>query len=61
MNPDLLRAALRIGALLIVPSVILLFLLQPDSAEYVITVITLIMALAFLALVTALSHYLNQR
>ncbi len=61
MNPDLLHAAFRIGALLIVTSVALLFLLQPESTEYVITIMTLIMGLAFAGLITALAYYMNHR
>jgi diacylglycerol kinase len=61
MSPDLLRAAFRIGTMLVVPSVVLLFLLQPGSAEYAITVVTLIMGLAFAALITALAYYMNHR
>lgn len=54
MNPELGRAGFRIGCLVVIPSVILLLLLAPGTAEYSITVVTLVMGLIFTAAVTAL-------
>jgi hypothetical protein len=55
MSPDLGRAGIHIGLLLVVPSVIMLFFLDPASAEFSITVITLIIGSVFLAGVIALT------
>ncbi len=53
MNPELGWAGFRIGCLLVIPSVILLLLLAPGTAEYSITVVTLVVGLVFTAAVTA--------
>ena len=57
MNPELGRVGFRIGFLIVVPSVVLLFLLEPGTAEHSITVVTLVMGLTFLAVVTVLVLY----
>jgi hypothetical protein len=57
MNPELGRVGFRIGFLIVVPSLVLLFLLEPGTAEHSITVVTLVMGLIFLAVVTLLVLY----
>jgi hypothetical protein len=56
MNPELTRAGIQIACLLVVPSAVLLLFLDPASAEYVITVITLVVGLVFLGAITALAR-----
>jgi hypothetical protein len=57
MNPELGRVGFRIGFLIVVPSFVLLFFLEPGTAEHSITVVTLVMGLIFLAAVTLLVLY----
>lgn len=52
MSPELARVAFRVGFLLVVPSVAMLFLIEPGTAEFSITVVTLVMGLVFLVAVT---------
>lgn len=52
MSPEVGRLGFRIGFLLVVPSVVLLFFLEPGTAEHSITLVTLVMGLIFLAAVT---------
>jgi hypothetical protein len=54
MPPELGRAAFRLGMLIVAPSVGLLLLLRPGTAEHSITVLTLLIGLTFLAGVTLL-------
>ncbi|HQV70296.1 MAG TPA: hypothetical protein PLJ62_08980 [Thermoflexales bacterium] len=51
MNPQLGKAWFQVGVFITIVSVILLFVLQPKTAEYVITVLSLIIGLALMALV----------
>jgi hypothetical protein len=55
--PELGRAGFRIGIIIVVPSLLLLFFLDPGTAEYVITLVTLVMGVVFLAAVTLLVLY----
>jgi hypothetical protein len=55
--PELGRAGLRIGFLIVVPSFFLIFFLDPGTAEYVITLVTLVMGVVFLVAVTLLVLY----
>jgi hypothetical protein len=55
--PELGRAGFRIGIIIVVPSLFLLFFLDPGTAEYVITLVTLVMGVVFLAAVTLLVLY----
>lgn len=57
MIPELGRAGFRIGIIIVVPSLLLLFFLDPGTAEYVITLVTLVMGVVFLAAVTLLVLY----
>jgi hypothetical protein len=55
--PELGRAGLRIGFLIVVPSFFLMFFLDPGTAEYAITLVTLVMGVVFLLAVTLLVLY----
>ena len=57
MIPELGKAGFRIGFLIVVPSIFLLFFLEPGTAEYVITLVTLVMGVVFLVAVTLLVLY----
>jgi hypothetical protein len=54
MSPELGRAAFRLGMLVVAPSVALLLLTSPGTAEQSITIVTLLIGLTFLAGVTLL-------
>ena len=60
MNPEIGRVGIQIGCLLVVPSSILLLLLDPATAEFSITVVTLVVGLVFLGAMIALT-VLSQR
>jgi hypothetical protein len=55
--PELGKAGFRIGFLIVVPSFLLLIFLEPGNAEYVITLVTLVMGVVFLVAVTLLVLY----
>ena len=57
MIPELGKAGFRIGFLIVVPSFFLMFFLEPGSAGYVITLVTLVMGVVFLVAVTLLVLY----
>ena len=57
MIPELGRAGLRIGFLIVIPSIFLIFFLDPGTAEYAITLVTLVMGVIFLVAVTLLVLY----
>ena len=57
MIPELGKAGFRIGFLIVVPTFFLLFFLEPGTAEYVITLVTLVMGVVFLVAVTLLVLY----
>ena len=57
MIPELGKAGFRIGFLLVVPSFLLLFFLDPGTPEYAITLLTLVMGVVFLVAVTLLVLY----
>ena len=54
MIPELGKAGFRIGFLIVVPSFLILIFLEPGTAEYVITLVTLVMGVVFLVAVTLL-------
>ncbi len=54
INPQLGQIAFRIGFYITLVSLVLIFFLQPGSAEFVVTSITLLIGLAFIALVAFL-------
>jgi oligopeptide/dipeptide ABC transporter ATP-binding protein len=55
--PELGKAGFRIGFLIVVPSFLLLIFLEPGTAEYAITLVTLVMGVVFLVAVTLLVLY----
>ena len=57
MIPELGKAGLRIGFLIVIPSFFLMFFLDPGTAEYAITLLTLVMGVVFLVAVTLLVLY----
>ena len=57
MNSELTRAGLRIGFLLVIPSTVLLLVLDRRSAEFSITVVTLVMGVVFLLGVLLFERY----
>ena len=57
MIPELGRAGFRIGFIIVVPSFLLMFFLDPGTAEYAIILFTLVMGLVFLVVVTLLVLY----
>jgi hypothetical protein len=54
MIPELGKAGFRIGFMIVVPSFLLMFFLDPGTAEYAITLFTLMMGVVFLVVVTLL-------
>ena len=57
MIPELGKAGFRIGFLIVVASFFLMLFLEPGTAEYVITLVTLVMGVVFLIAVTLLVLY----
>jgi hypothetical protein len=57
MIPELGQAGFRIGFLIVVPSFVLMFFLDPGTAEYAITLLTLVMGVVFLVTLTLLVLY----
>jgi hypothetical protein len=55
--PELGRAGLRIGFLIVIPSFFLMFFLDPGTPEYAITLLTLVMGVVFLVAITLLVLY----
>jgi hypothetical protein len=55
MTPEIGRAGIQIGCFLVVPSSVLLFFLEPGTAEWNITVLTLIIGVVFLGIMIALT------
>jgi len=49
MNPDIGRAGIHLACFLVLPSALLLLVLDPASAEFSITMVTLVVGLIFLA------------
>jgi preprotein translocase subunit Sss1 len=58
MNQSALQAYLRLGLLIVVGSVLLLVVQQPDTAEYVVTVLSLCIGLLLVALVALVARFL---
>ena len=55
MIPEIGRAGIQIGCLLVVPTSVLLFFLEPGTAEWSITVLTLIIGVVFLGIMIGLT------
>jgi len=60
MAPELLKAFFRAGVFVTGTSVFLLFIVKPDSAEFVITVLSICVGVTILALVSLVSWYANR-
>jgi hypothetical protein len=54
MNPEAGQAWFRIAVMLTVTSAVLAFLTRPDSAERVVSVITLVIGLVFIGVIAVL-------
>jgi hypothetical protein len=54
VDPFVGRAAFRLGMLVTAPAVVLLLFLPPGTAEFSITVVTLLIGLTFLGLIALL-------
>lgn len=59
LDPDVGKAAFRLSLWVIVLAVGMLFFLQPGSAEFAITVFTLLIGLTFVGLVTVVVRWLS--
>ncbi len=55
MTPEIGRAGIQIGCLVVVPSAVLLFFLEPGTAEWSITILTLIIGVVFLGIMVLLT------
>jgi len=60
MTPDLLKSFFRAGVFVTGTSVFLLFIVKRDSAEFVITVLSLCIGLILIGLVALASRYANR-
>jgi hypothetical protein len=60
MSPDLLKAFLAAGIFVAGTSIFLLFIVQRDSAEFVITVVSLVIGIVLMLLVGLASWYSNR-
>ncbi len=58
MNRSALQAYLRLGTLIVVGSVLLLMVQTPDTAEYVVTVLSLCVGALLVALVALVARFL---
>ena len=57
MDPELLRGGFRIGFLVAILALITLPFQRPDSAEFVVTVLALVMGALFASLVTLVARW----
>ena len=60
MGPDLLKSFFRAGVFVAGTSVFLLFIVKRDSAEFVITILSLCVGLTLIGLVALASRYANR-
>lgn len=60
MTPDLLKGFFRAGVFVTGTSVFLLFIVKPDSAEFVITILSIGVGITLLVLVALASWYSNR-
>ncbi len=58
MNQNALQAYFRLGMLITVGSVLLLIVQQPDTAEYVVTVLSMCIGVMLMALVAFAARFL---
>ena len=59
ISPQIGRAAFRIAFMMFVVSGIMLFALTPGTAEYIISVVTLVLGIAFMATVFVLVRLID--
>lgn len=60
MSPQMGQTAFRVGLYITVMSLILLFFLHPGSAEFGVTVVTLVVGLTFLGVVALFVRYFSR-
>ena len=60
MRPELLKGFYRVGVFIIGASVFLLFIVEPDTAEFVVTLLSLCIGITLLALVSLAAWYVNR-
>ena len=60
MSPELLKGFYRVGVFIIGASVFLLFIVEPDTAEFVVTLLSLCIGVTLLALVSLAAWYVNR-
>lgn len=60
MSPDLLKAFFRAGVFVAGSSIFLLFIVQRDSAEYVVTIMSLCVGVILIGLVMLASWFANR-
>ena len=60
MTPELLKAFYRIALLVLGASIALLLVVPPDSAEYIVTLMSVCVGSILLALVIAATWYINR-
>ena len=60
MSPQMGQVAFRIGLYLTVVALVLLFFLRPGSAEFGVTVVTLVVGLIFLGAVALSVRYFSR-
>lgn len=60
MAPDLLKGFFRAGVFVAGTSIFLLFIVKPDTAEFVITILSLCIGITLMTLVGLASWYSNR-
>lgn len=60
MNPQLGKTWFQVASFITIVSMILLFVLQPNTAEYSITVVSLVIGLALMALVVVVIKFFSR-
>lgn len=60
MSPELLKGFYRIGVFVVGTSVLLLFVVEPDSAEYFVTLLSIGIGVVLLLLVGLTAWYVNR-
>jgi hypothetical protein len=60
MSPDLLKAFFRAGIFVTGASVFLMFIVEPESPEYVVTILSLCVGIVLMAAVGGAIWYANR-
>lgn len=60
MRPELLKGFYRIGVFIVGTSVLLLFIVKPDSAEFAVTLLSICIGMTLILLVSLTSWYVNR-